>query len=143
MGLDASCNDIHVKCGSYDRVSSMHQQLLIGLKFYIEYESIMNEEKKVIVIDILEKMLQDKNELYRELNYNHFKKHFFSYDLDGFFPFLAIKDQGHMTSYESKRFLKTLKIVKDYLHLSLLQGGFVLKNVFRESIKTDEDVQFF
>ncbi len=140
MGLDAICNDIMIKCGSYNNVTKMHTDLICALKSYLELEAIIDQKSKDQMIDILVKVLNDDNELYRTLNHCCFKKYFSPYDLDGFFPFLAIVDYGCMTPYESRKFLKTYKIVKD--HLNSRRERIVFERVLTESIKTSQNVQF-
>lgn len=137
MGLDASCNEVSVKCGSYDSVATMQTELLIGLKDYLEMESLLEEKEKDPMIDALVEMLQ------REVNYSQYTNLFWRFELDGFFPFLAIQDQGSMTSYEARRFLKTFKMVRSSLRRSVLRDCAHLRPVFEESIRSDNDVHFF
>ena len=143
MGLDAFCNEKSIKVGSYDAVSKMQVDLLIGLKFHLEFESMLNDNEKEIMIDILVRMLNDKGDLYRQLNFEKYKKTFWRHDLEGFFPFVAIEDQGSMTCYEAGRFMKTFKMVKDSLSSSLARRRFVLEGLLNESIQSGKDISFF
>lgn len=141
MGMQAICNDIFISCGSYSSVMNNHHYLLIALKDYLELEYSL--EDKDTMVDILVEILSQKNNSYTELNFEKNKNVFRAADLDGLFPFLTIDEQGYMTSYECKRFLITFDIISDYAHHSITSNEkFFLNDIFEESVKTDENVNF-
>lgn len=139
MGLDAACNNVSVKCGSYGAMTELHTSLLIALKDYLEMESEV--QGKNVMIDILIQTLKDKQ--YRKLNYPEFQMEFWRFDLEGFFPLIAIEDQGSMTSHEAKRFMKTFRTVRESLCSRTLRRISDLQSVLQESIRTGDDVHFF
>jgi hypothetical protein len=140
MGLDACCNNVSIKCGSYGSIAKLHTGLLIGLKDYLEMESDLEDQEKDVMIDILVRMLA--NEAYHELNYSQLKMQFWRYKLDGFFPLIAIEDQGSMTAYEAKRLMKTVKIIRESLDRNTLRGILDLQPVLKESIHSGDNVHF-
>lgn len=139
MGLDALCNDTYARCGSYSYVDEMHMHLLIALKDYLELEECDVQEKDEMVSILVELLAQDDF-------YLPCKKEslFWRNNLDGFFPLIAIHDQGHMSSYEAQRFLETYDIVREYIHHSLQDKNtnFYMQYIFEEAVKSDESITF-
>ena len=139
--MQAICNDKFVSCGSYSSIMNIHHYLLMALKDYLELE--YSSENKDEMVDILVENLSQKNNSYTELNFEKNKNAFRGADLDGLFPYLSIDEQGYMTPYECQRFLTTFDIISDYAHHSITTNEkFFLNGIFKESIKSDEDVSF-
>lgn len=140
MGLDALCNDTYARFGSYSFVNEMHIHLLIALKDYLELEECDFPEKDEM-ISILVELIAKKDDFYIPYKkQNLFRRK----NLDGFFPLIAIDDQGYITSYEAKRFLETYDIVREYVHHSLQDQNtnFYMQYIFEEAAKSDESITF-
>ena len=145
MGLDAHCNDIFIKCGSYSSMEKIREQLLFSLKDYLECDSECTVANKDELIDILVDSLSSHATIgYENLNQSEYKKLFWRHGLDGFFPFLGIGDQGYLSPYEAERFLDTFEKVKEYAHHSLkdCDEEFVYQSIFEESINSQEKITF-
>ena len=146
MGLDANCNGVSIKCGSYSFMEKIRENLIFSLKDYLELDSECEIKNKDDLIDILVQSLTPNSTIsYENLNETLYKRLFWPHELDGFFPFLTIEDHGYMTPFEAERFLDTFEKVKDYIHGSLqdFDGEFVYQCVFQESVDAQENITFF
>jgi hypothetical protein len=142
MGIDAYCEGIYARFGSYSFVSQMKFHLIVALKDFLELDPEFEYGKKDELISILVDSLSEGDEYYH-LPFE--KQHaFYRKNLDGFFPFIIMQDQGEITSYEADRFLQTFDIVKDYVHHSLLDenDNFYLDEIMKLSKESGESITF-
>ena len=142
MGLDLFCGEKNVKCGSYSSVQKIRFELLVGVKYYLEYFFPEKEE----LIDYLCSLLKEKDEIQYHKEDRKKNREFREFDLHGFFPFIFHSDcDGSISSYDAKQFLETWNIVEEFIDSSLLKEKdktFYLEEIFKESIHTGEDILF-
>jgi len=139
MGLDAWCNDVYARCGSYSFVTKMSFHLLVALKDYLELDECDFPEKEEMIEILVELLAKDDFHLSQKK-----RNLFWQNDLDGFFPLIEMEDQGYMSSYEAERFLKTYDIVREYIHHSLQDKNteFYMKTILEEAVTSGETITF-
>ena len=142
MGLDLICGNIHIKCGSYSSVQKIRYELLVGLKYYLEYFF----PEKDTLIDYLCSLVIEKDKVQYHKEDSKKNREFQELFLHGFFPFIFHSDcDGYLSSYEAKQFLETWDIIEEYIDSSLLKEkdrSFYLEEIFQKSMKTGEDIRF-
>ena len=138
MGLDLICNGVFIKCGC---LSKLRDSLIIALKDFIELEiegdNEIDSEKKDRMVDYLIQLLDGKPP-------NHeLEVLFHCHNMGGFFVFIS-KNSKYISYSQAKDFIKTYKLVKDYIPCDLkdVDGKFYMNAVFRESIHTMKSIQF-
>lgn len=140
MGLDLTCGDVYLSCGSYSSIPKIHYHLLAGIKFYLEI-MFPEEEKK---INYLTSLLKEKNTLqYKKLNYRNMIE-LGDLCLDGFNFFILHDVQGTMSYDEAELFLETWELVEEYIDSSIKndERKFFLYEVFKESLETKKPIVF-
>ena len=142
MGLDLSCNGVLAKCGSYKNVQVIRRKLLEGLKFYIEMEYHAEKDTVEYIISLFSKT--------KEICYQNFSQQgnqrLSELGLDGFIPFIYHNDNmGYLSSHEAKEFMQTWEITKEYMDTTLkdYERKFYLEYIFKESIRSGENIHFF
>lgn len=142
MGLDLICGDIHMKCGSYSSIQKIRHELLVGVKYYLEYFFPEKED----LIDYLCSLLKEKDRIQYHKEDRNKNRELGDLYLDGFFPFIFHSDcDGSLSSYHAKQFLETWDIIEEYIESPLLKEKdrtFYLNDIFQESIRSGEDIQF-
>lgn len=142
MGLDLTCGNVHIKCGSYSSVQKIRYQLLVGLKYYLE--SFFPEKENLI--HYLCSLVKKKDTVQYHKEDSSKNRELGELFLNGFFPFIFHSDSdGCLTPYEAKQFLETWDIVEECIDCPLVKEkdrSFYLYHIFKESIKTGEVIRF-
>lgn len=142
--MHAFCDGVMFSVASYGRLQNIHEQLLIAVKEYIEMEGtdLYGNEK---MVDLLVSVLSNRNGIDRSKMFDLLECQEFSmHDLDGIFPFLQIDEMGVMSAWQSKKFLKTYDLIKDYVDDSMKTKDriFEIEEIFRFSVDNYEDIHF-
>ena len=141
MGIDISCGNKMMKCGSYSSIQRIQYHLLCGIKFYIEVIFPDDEE----IINYLCSLLKEKNTIqYNKLNLQKFSK-LSGYSLGGFEFFFFHPMEGPIASEQIELFLDTWDIVQDYIDSSIKneERKFICDYIFQESKSSGKPVIFY
>lgn len=141
MGLTLICDDMDIKLGTY---SFVYEFKIALIKSILSYLNSTNFNDEYYVKDIL---LENLNNLIEDdkINFNELEKVkddlFAFYELDGFFNFINnCGCDGIYASYETTKFLKTLKIVEEHIDTNFEICIERAKKIFEYSSNTGNDV---
>jgi len=141
MGLDLTCNDLDVKCGSYSRVQEVRYLLLCALKDYVKNQHSDN----VDLINYLQSLLDKKMEINYEKYNEEYQKKLNDLNIGGFTSFIwhSVSD-GYLSPYQANKFMQTWNIIKNFADKELKYGqDFYLDDIFTESIDSGKDIIFW
>ena len=136
MGIDFTCGEIDVRCGSYKLFENLKIDLINAIIKFLK--SNYDFEKDLILK--LESCVGDDrldyeklNEVIDELNL---------YELDGFRIILDPRTPSIIDTINAENFMKSYDLVKEYVgeHFKLEDNIFYMYEVFEESINTGEDI---
>ena len=136
MGIDFTCGEIDVRCGSYKLFENFKIDLIHAIIKFLK--SNYDFEKDLILK--LESCISDDrldyeklNEVIDELNL---------YELDGFRIILDPITPPVIDTINAEYFMKSYDLVKEYVdeHFKLEDNKFYMYEVFEESINTGEDI---
>ena len=141
MGLTLMCDDMDIKLGTYSFVYEFKIALIKSILSYLNSKNFNDEYfVKDILLENLNNLIEDD-----EINFNELEKVkddlFAFYELDGFFNFITnCGCDGIYASYETTKFLKTLKIVEEHIDTNFEICIERAKKIFEYSSNTGNDV---
>ena len=141
MGLTLICDDMDIKLGTYSFVYEFKIALIKSILSYLNSTNFNDEYcVKDILLDELNNLIKDDKIIIEELQ--KVKVELFSlYELDGFFNFIInCGCNGMYESYETTKFLKTLKIVEKHIDTNFENCIERAKNIFEHSSNTGNDI---
>lgn len=141
MGLDLTCNDLDVKCGSYERVQEVRYLLLCAVKDYVKNRHSDNDN----LINYLQSLLDKKMEINYEKYNEEYQKKLNDLNIGGFTSFIWHSDSdGYLSPYQANKFMQTWNIIKNFADEELKYGqDFYLDDIFTESIESGKDIIFW
>ena len=141
MGLDLTCNDLDVKCGSYSRVHEVRYLLLCALKDYVKHCHSVNDD----LINYLQSLVKEKYEIEYEKYSEEYQKKLNDLNIGGFTSFIWHSDSdGYLSPYQANKFMQTWNIIKNFADEELKYGQeFYLDDIFTESIESGKDIIFW
>ena len=136
MGIDFTCGEIDVRCGSYKLFENLKIDLIHAIIKFLK--SNYDFEKDLILK--LESCVSDDSLDYEKLN--EVIDELNLYELDGFRIILDPRTPPIIDTINAEYFMKSYDLVKEYVdeHFKLEDNKFYMYEVFEESINTGEDI---
>ena len=136
MGIDFTCGEIDVRCGSYKLFENLKIDLIHAIIKFLK--SNYDFEKDLILK--LESCVSDDSLDYQKLN--EVIDELNLYELDGFRIILDPRTPSIIDTINAENFMKSYDLVKEYVdeHFKLEDNIFYMYEVFEESINTGEDI---